>query len=59
MSLPGTPTATINGVPCYELVQELRENYDILQGPSQRKGYVCAWNQRGQLAAGLLGLNTT
>ena len=50
---------TLNGIVCQELVQNYRETYSWRDGPSARKGYLCAWNSRYQAAHGLLGLSVT
>lgn len=52
-------TVMINGVRCEELVNNYAEDVDLLHGPSARKGYLCDWNLRFQLARGLLGLAAT
>ena len=60
MSLPpGTPTVTINGIPCFELVQQLQEEFHFGQGVSANKAYLCDWGSRLLVAQGLLGLATT
>ena len=50
---------TIGGVVCEELVAEQLEEFDILAGPTQMKGFLCPWANRFQVAQGLLGLSTT
>lgn len=50
----------INGVVCQELVNGYTEGVNIQQGPFARKGFLCPWANRFQVAIGLLGLaNTT
>lgn len=56
---PGTPTVTIGGIPAYELVADFREGYDLLGGPTARKGYLVNWYDRQTFAKGLLGLSNT
>ena len=50
---------TIGGVLCQELVEGQMEEFDILQGPGQTKGYLCNWTDRFTVAKGLLGLSST
>ncbi len=49
----------INGVNCQEIVAEFSEEYDILKGPSAKKGFICLWGDRFTVANGLLGLTNT
>lgn len=49
---------TINGVVCQELVDDYSEQFDITQGPTARKGYLCPWASRFQVAHGFLGLSS-
>ncbi len=49
----------INGVNCQEIVADFSEEYDILKGPSAKKGYICLWGDRFTVANGLLGLTNT
>ena len=49
----------INGVTCEELVADQLEEFDILGGPSQTKGFLVPWAQRFQAAQGLLGLSVS
>ncbi len=49
----------IGGVNCQEIVAEFSEEYDILKGPSAKKGYICLWGDRFTVANGLLGLTNT
>ncbi len=46
----------INGVNCQEIVADFSEEYDILKGPSAKKGFICLWADRFTVANGLLGL---
>ncbi len=50
---------TINGIVCQELVEAFGESFDLTQGPTARKGFLCAWNDRYTVANGLLGLSNT
>lgn len=50
---------TINGVVCQELVEAFGESFDLTQGPSARKGFLCPWANRYAVATGLLGLSNT
>lgn len=49
----------INGIECQEIVRDLEERYDLLRGPSMKKGFLCNWADRFKVAQGLLGLSTT
>ncbi len=49
----------INGVNCQEIVADFSEEYDILKGPSAKKGFICLWGDRFTVANGLLGLTET
>lgn len=60
MALPaGTPTVTINGIQCFELVAQYREGFELGQGQSGNKAYLCNWSDRFTVAQGLLGLSST
>ncbi len=48
----------IAGITCEELVDGYTEAYDIMGGPSARKGYLCPWADRFTVAHGFLGLNS-
>jgi hypothetical protein len=48
----------IGGKLCQELVADYREGYDIMQGPSAQKKYLCNWADRFAVAHGFLGLSS-
>lgn len=48
---------TINGIYCDEIVEGFQEAIDFQHGPTARKGYICNWTERFQVANGLLGFN--
>jgi hypothetical protein len=50
---------TIAGIVCQELVADYREGYDIQQGPTCTKSYLCPWANRFTVAHGFLGLSST
>ncbi len=49
----------INGILCQELVEAFGESFDILGGPTARKGFLCDWADRYTVATGMLGLSST
>lgn len=48
---------TVNGIVCEEIVDGFEENFDIIQGPAARKGFLCDWTDRYKVVVGLLGLS--
>lgn len=48
---------TINGIVCQEIVDQFSEQFDLLNGPTAKKGFLCNWGDRYTVAVGLLGLN--
>jgi hypothetical protein len=50
---------TINGIVCQELVANFDEGFDLLGGPTARKGFLCNWGDRYTVAQGLVGLSSS
>ncbi len=50
---------TIAGILCEEVVADFGEGFDLIEGPSANKGFICNWSDRYTVAQGILGLNTT